>query len=1010
MKKIFILCLIVASLLFSISGPSQTTDDFPKRIKVVIDDNYPPYVFRDHEGKLIGISIDLWQLWQKKTGISVDIYGMDWGEALRRMKAGEFDVIDTIFFTEERAKIYDYSKPYAKINVSIFFHKDISGITDADTLRGFVVAVKKGDDAIDYLRDRGITTLMEFPSYEAIINAMKEKKVNVAIIDDPPAHYFLNKKGILEQIRHSQPLYTGEFHRAVKKGNKAILELVEDGFSKISKKEFQAIHQKWFGIEHEHFFLRPYLRQIAIVLVVIILIVLFLFIWNYTLRKKVRERTFALEKEMALKAEAMDRLKQSEERYRSIFENAVEGIFQTTPEGKIVAANPAWARLYGFDSPEDALRSISNIEQLYINPKDRMAFKHLLETKKEVKNFEMSLKRKDGTSIWVNINARAVRDKKGDVIYYEGTAEDITEKKKREEEIIIEHMRNSTLLKLYQMSDEPLERITDFVLEQCIIITGSEYGFIGYLNEEETLMHASLWSKKAMDVCSVDEKLVLFPIDKAGLWAETVRQKKPIIVNDYNEPNPYKKGFPKGHVQIERFLGIPLLEKDRVRVVIGLANKKEPYTDSDILHISLLLEGMWSFIKKKQMEDDLRASEERYRTVIESSNDAIVIVKDGRHVFVNKRFYELTGYSEEEVIGNPIDFWIHPDDREKVFSIAVKRQDGQDIPSRYEFRGIHKDGSIIHIEVSASKIVLHNETMALAFLRDVTDLKRTEAQLIQSQKMEAIGRLAGGIAHDFNNMLTVILGHTQLALLTLDPSNPLYQRFVDIQKAAQRSAELTKNLLAFARKQTVVPRVLNINHQIEEMLKMIGRLIGENIELIWLPDPHLWNVKIDPSQLNQVIINIIINAKDAIDHIGTITIETKNVIIDETYCKTHLGFIPGEYAMLAISDNGIGMDKETLEHIFEPFFTTKTPDKGSGLGLSTVYGIVKQNNGFINVYSEPKKGSTFKIYLPRHRAPKEETPITETDSIIRSKGETILLVEDEKEVLELCTSMLGELG
>ncbi|MCX8110039.1 MAG: PAS domain S-box protein [Syntrophorhabdaceae bacterium] len=711
------------------------------------------------------------------------------------------------------------------------------------------------------------------------------------------------------------------------------------------------------------------------------------------------------------KKQMEEALRRSEEKYRSIFENATEGIFQTTPEGKIITANPSLARIFGYASTEEGVSYVTSIdEQVYAYPEDRKRVKELLDTAGEVKNYEVLGKKKDGTPLWLSINARAVKDTNGKTLYYEGTLEDITEFKQREEERQREYIRNKALLQLYQMSEEPIERITHFVMEHCILITGSEYGFIGYINEDKTLMNTHLWSKKVMEQCEVDGRPVVFPIEKAGLWAETIRQRKPIMVNNYKDPSPYKKRYPEGHVPIERFLGIPVVEKDHVPVIIGLANKKEPYNDTDVLHISLILEGLWGYIKKKQTEDALRASEERYRTLIESSNDAIVIVKGGRHVFVNKRFYDLTGYSEEEIINQPIDLWISPEDKQNVLAMATQREKGVTTPSRYEFKGIRKDGSIVHIEVSATQIILHGETMVLAILRDITELKRTEAQLIQSQKMEAIGRLAGGIAHDFNNMLTVMLGHAQLAQLTLEPSNPLYQRFKDIQKVAERSAELTKNLLAFARKQTITPKVLNMNNQIEDMLNMLRRLIGENIELLWLTGSNLWDIKIDPAQLNQIIINIVINAKDAIERYGRITIETGNATIDENYCKTHLGFIPGEYTMVAISDNGIGMEKEVLEHIFEPFFTTKGLEKGSGLGLSTVYGIVKQNNGFINVYSESGKGSTFKIYLPRYIGDKKEKIVSEKHMVIESRGETVLLVEDEADVLELCSTMLEQLG
>ncbi|MCB0050448.1 MAG: PAS domain S-box protein, partial [Caldilinea sp.] len=251
---------------------------------------------------------------------------------------------------------------------------------------------------------------------------------------------------------------------------------------------------------------------------------------------------------------------------------------------------------------------------------------------------------------------------------------------------------------------------------------------------------------------------------------------------------------------------------------------------------------------------------------------------------------------------------------------------------------------------------------------DITERKRAQeeqerlqAQLTQAQKMESVGRLAGGVAHDFNNMLTIILGRTELMLMRAAPDDSQRASLEEIQKAAQRSADLTRQLLAFSRKQTIAPKVLALNVTIEGMLKLLQRLIGENIDLAWMPVSNLWPVKVDPAQIDQILANLCVNARDAIAGVGKITIETGNVVFDEAYCARHVGYVPGDFVLLAVSDNGCGMDAETLSHLFEPFFTTKAMGKGTGLGLAIVYGIVKQNNGFVNVYSEPGHGTSFKI-------------------------------------------------
>jgi len=299
---------------------------------------------------------------------------------------------------------------------------------------------------------------------------------------------------------------------------------------------------------------------------------------------------------------------------------------------------------------------------------------------------------------------------------------------------------------------------------------------------------------------------------------------------------------------------------------------------------------------------------------------------------------------------------------------------------------------------------------------DVTDRKRNEtekeklqAQLLQSQKMESVGRLAGGVAHDFNNMLQTILGYSDLSLAQVAATSPVHEGLLEIRKAAMRSADLTRQLLAFARKQTAIPKILDLNDTVAGMLKMLQRLIGENIELAWLPGHSLWPVKMDPSQLDQILANLAINARDAIADTGKITIETENALLDAAYCADHPDCLPGEYVLLVVSDNGCGMDRETLAQIFEPFFTTKEQGKGTGLGLATVYGIVKQNNGFVSVDSEPGQGTTFSIYLPSfasetvpEEASRQEEPAGGT--------ETVLLVEDDAAILNLGKTILQRLG
>jgi two-component system cell cycle sensor histidine kinase/response regulator CckA len=391
----------------------------------------------------------------------------------------------------------------------------------------------------------------------------------------------------------------------------------------------------------------------------------------------------------------------------------------------------------------------------------------------------------------------------------------------------------------------------------------------------------------------------------------------------------------------------------------------------------------------------------------------VIVMTDAQGIiqFVNPAFVRTTGYSREEAIGqNPR--ILKSGEQDELFyrnlweTISGGRTwEGRMVNKRKDGTLYTEESTITPVHDPSGRIVNY-----VAVKRDITDHLRLAAQFQQAQKMEAVGLLAGGVAHDYNNMLSVILGYTELALNKVGPDQALHADLEEIFKAAIRSTDITRQLLTFARKQTITPVVLDLNRAVESMLKMLRRLIGEDIDLVWLPEVRLCPIKMDLVQVDQILANLCINARDAIADVGKVTIETGNAIFDETYCTDHVGFIEGEYALLAVSDDGCGMDKQILDQIFEPFFTSKGLGQGTGLGLSMVHGIVKQNNGFINVYSEPGKGTTLRIYLPRYVGKTVVTQRERIAEIPQSRGETLLVVEDEPALLTMDKMILERLG
>lgn len=512
-----------------------------------------------------------------------------------------------------------------------------------------------------------------------------------------------------------------------------------------------------------------------------------------------------------------------------------------------------------------------------------------------------------------------------------------------------------------------------------------------------------------------------FPLKTGSVIEKLMREKHGFVIKDISKDgslvpsgwNKYRNGS---------LLAAPVFNGDnQIIATVTLHNKlKDLFTDLDLEIAQTILANFNESLKTVELGIFLRESEEKYRILSEQSRTGIFLHQDEKILYANSRILEMTGYDESDlpqIMQSSIYDFVPESDVEKARKRVNDRINSAEDVSDYEIRLVKKNGDIIWTDIAISKVEHNGKPAIMGNIIDITEKKKTEEEkerleeeLRQSQKMEAIGRLAGGVAHDFNNLLTGITGNISMALLDLEENTPLAQTLLEINAISKRAANLTRQLLAFSSKQILEPKVVNLNNRINDLNKMLARIIGEDIKLKTELDENLGQIRVDPGQVEQIIVNLSVNARDAMPKGGTLILKTENAIISGDEMKSLNDLKPGDYVKFSVVDDGQGIDEETLAKIFEPFFTTKPKGKGTGLGLSTVYGIVKQQNGHIEVESEPEKGTTFQIYFPQVDQKPYDYSKEELPKGMPKGSETVLLAEDEDIVREMTGAILIRLG
>jgi PAS domain S-box-containing protein len=573
--------------------------------------------------------------------------------------------------------------------------------------------------------------------------------------------------------------------------------------------------------------------------------------------------------------------------------------------------------------------------------------------------------------------------------------------------------RLEALLQLHQMTGESLGEIAGITMEQAVQLTNSSIGYIAFLNEEETILTMHAWSRHALEQCRIQDKPIVYTLAETGLWGEAIRQRRPIITNDYAAEKSGKKGIPEGHVPIRRHMNVPCFDGDRIVVLAGVGNKDTEYDESDIRQLKLLMIGMWRIVQRKRAEDALRLERERFQTIFQQAPFGMVLVdKTGRFTYVNPRFTEIFGYDLNDVPDGRT--WFRsafPDTgyRKQVIGNWLmdlqNHQSGGQRPRTFEVTC--KDGRKKMINFIPVRIETGEN---LVSCEDISERLKLEDQLRHAHKMEAVGTLAGGVAHDFNNLLQGIGGYAQILLMDKSPEDPEYSKLKGIEKSVERAAQLVRQLLLFSRKAVSDSRNLNLDHEVKQAVHVLERTIPKMIEISIHSVSRLWAVKADALQIEQMLLNLGTNAADAMPEGGRLTIQTRNLTMDKDEARKYINVAPGNYVQLTVSDTGTGMDPETVNHIFEPFFTTKGVGKGTGLGLASVYGIVKTNGGYIRCDSRPGKGTIFKMIFPAVTADNADAPTALLTEAPRGGTETILVVDDEADIRDLASQMLTRFG
>ena len=929
--------------------PAQ--EEPPEHILSGCEVDYPPFCLVHDDGRADGFSVELMRESLAKMGRSVEFRTGAWAEVRGMLERGEIHALPLVGRTPEREAAFDFTVPYLTMHGAIVVRQDSSGIQTLTDLRGRRVGVMRGDNTDEFLRreDYGIV-LITTPTFSDAFRLLATNGCDAVVAQNLVARRILQETPLknLKTLNPPIPGFSQQFCFAVRKGDHATLALLNEGLAlAIADGTRRRLHAKWFASME-----LPSDRAIIIGGG-----------RDFPPFKYLDERgrpcgfdvdlTKAIAREVGLDVRIqLGNWPDSVKALRKGEIDAIQGMFYTQERAQFLDFSPRFM----------VVNCVSVMRQ---------GTGPLPETLDALTGLDLVVQA--GDVILEDLRTRGIRARVTTVATQEDVLREVAEGR----------------------------HLCGLVTRPCALYFMHKHGWPNL-----KLSGQAFYAADYGYAVPKGRQALLAKISDGLAAVKASGEYQKIYDRWFGAYEPEPVGWLKA-LKYVAYVGVPLL-------------------------IAALLALAWSWNLRRQVAArtaDLRQvvealgeSEKKHRLLADQTIDMIWSLNmDLVFTYANPATEQLTGFKPDEFIGTHLSQ--HFDDRQLA---ALNEVIVREIARGPIDKGVYLVAEILHRDGHAVPIEIHGRVifndagepvMLQGTSRDITARLQTEkerdalqTQLLQMQKLDSIGRLAGGVAHDFNNLLMGIMGYTELCRELVEDNRPARELLDDVLREVKRSANLTRQLLAFARRQTVAPKVISLNEAVASMLQMLPRLIGEDIAVKWRPADELRPVKIDPSQIDQIIANLCVNARDAISGTGTIIIETANTTISPDYIRQHAEASPGEYVVLAVSDDGCGMDRETVSHIFEPFFTKKNAGQGTGLGLATVYGIIKQNDGFINVYSEPGKGATFRIYLPVSAEPFETR--TESSASAPSVGgsETILLVEDEKAILETMCLFLRQIG